>query len=104
MNNASNESGLTAINSINQELDPIPAPGAQIEKLNKTPLRSFPGSEGYYLFAPGISKYELNEQPEPKWSAQLEMAESHAVSMAERTGWGVLVVQVVSKVIPWHQQ
>ena len=91
------------INSINQELDPMPAPGTQIESANKT-LRSFPGSEGYYLFAPGISKYELNEQPEPKWSAQLEMAESHAVSMAERTGWGVLVVQVVSKVIPWHQQ
>lgn len=68
-----------------------------------SPLVIQPGSPGFYLYATGTEGEKLYDQPEPKWSSDQAQAEANALAIAERTGIAVLVVQVVSKVVPWHQ-
>lgn len=62
-----------------------------------------PGSPGYFV-VPSGSELEMGPLPEGRWHKSKSRAESAAVALATRTGEGVLVVQVVSKVIPWHQE
>lgn len=81
-----------------------PAVDCPVERQVMPTLKALPGSDGYYLHAQGVSDAAQREQPEPLWYEQRENAEASAVAMAERTGWAVYVLQVVSKVVPWHQR